>query len=399
MPSLKIEPELDTAGSQRWAAPTRSILLAGNAMTMIGVFFFVPFLPLFLKTRGATPLLIGAVLAAGSLGRAAAQYPGGWLADRVGRRPVLVSSVLVYGLTFLFYLASVPAAVFIALRALHAFIGGLYQPAAAALLADLTPADERGAAYAQLRASDMVGILAGPVLGGLVAGLNLAYVFIGAAVLCLLGAAGLGLVPRAEPQASAEVAPLDLSLGMIRALLPAALLGSAIYYVFGTYDSIWSLYITSRGATPFLVGLSFATYAFPVVLLGGAAAWLVDRLGARRAGTVAVATYGLLNAAYPFIANVPALIGIGAAEGALTAAGQPALQAEVSRVAPHGHQGRAQGLYQTALASAQVGGSVAGGALYGVLPAFGFLGSTAVSLLMVIAAHGLWNRRPTEASS
>src|SRR5205814_4878289 len=83
---------------------------------------------------------------------------------------------------------------------------------------------------------------------------------------------------------------------------------------------------------------------------------------------------------YPFIASVPVLIGIGLVEGALTAAGVPSLNAEVSRRAPRGAQGRTQGMYQLAWTLAQVAGSIAGGALYGLRPAYAFFCASGVCL-------------------
>ena len=74
---------------------------------MIGIGFFLPILPLFITARGGAPVLVGLVFAAGVVGRAAAQYPAGWLADMVGRKPVIIGALLCYGLLFPLYLVPV----------------------------------------------------------------------------------------------------------------------------------------------------------------------------------------------------------------------------------------------------------------------------------------------------
>lgn len=376
-------------GTARLDTSTQWKLLAGNALTMIGIGFFLPILPLVIRARGGGAAVVGVIFAAGVVARGLVQYPGGWLADRVGRRPVIVGSVLLYALIFPLYALPVSPTVIIAVRFLHAFVAGAYGPAAAALIADLTRPERRGRVFARLRASDTLGLLIGPALGGLVAGFRLEYVFYAGAVLCLGATALLLWLPRSPPRVVERQSATGTALHparMLWTLLPVLLLAAPIFWTFGVYDTVWSLYITSRGASPFLAGLSFATYALPIVVFASVAAGLTDRLGWVRAGTFSVLAFGLLASTYPFVASVPALILIGMLEGALTAAGQPALTAEVSRRAPPGAQARTQGLFQIGVNGAEVVGAVAGGWLFQMRPAFAFLSATAVCLLGVASS-------------
>jgi MFS family permease len=160
-------------------------LLVGNGLTSMGVSFFLPILPLYLASRGASSLVVGVVFAAGITGRALVQYPAGWLSDRYGRRPLLVLGLLVYAAIFPVYLLSLPPLALVAVRFLHALAGGTVNITAIALMADLTESEGLGKAFGWLRASDMAGVLLGPALGGLVAGFRLDAVFIGAALVCL----------------------------------------------------------------------------------------------------------------------------------------------------------------------------------------------------------------------
>jgi MFS transporter, DHA1 family, multidrug resistance protein len=365
--------------------------------------FFLPILPLFVRGRGGLPVLVGLVFGFGVAGRLLAQYPAGWLADHVGRRPMIIGSLLVYALIFPVYLLPMPPAALIAVRFFHSMAAGTYLPAALALVADLTPPASRGRVFGQLRASDMLGLLVGPALGGLVAGFRLEYVFLAGAVICLAAVAlllGLPAAPaRAGPRDDARPEPVVRPLSLLWGLLPVIALGAPIYWTAGMYDTVWSLYLTSRGASTVVVGLSYATYALPGVLLSGLAGGLADRLGHLRAGTLALLTFGLMASTYPFISSVPLLIGVGLLEGTLTAAGTPALNAEVSRRAPGGAQGRIQGLYQTALGLAQIAGAAASGLLYGIRPAFAFFGTTAACLVGVGASLLLRRAAQWDASS
>jgi MFS family permease len=149
----------------------------------------------------------------------------------------------------------------------------------------------------------------------------------------------------------------------------------------GTYDTIWPLYMTYRGATTFAVGLSFVVFAVPATFLSGLAGALGDRFGPRRFVVIAVVNTGLFAAVYPFVSSVPWLIGLGLIEGLFTISGSPSLMAEVSRSAEPGHQARTQGVFQTVQTLIQIVGALAGGALFTLSPTYSFLGITVICLL------------------
>jgi len=188
----------------------------------------------------------------------------------------------------------------------------------------------------------------------------------------------LPAVPRiADLGAEPPRAPLQL----LRRLVPVLLLAGPIYYVFGTYDAIWSLYMTYRGANTLWVGISFVTFAIPAVVLSARAGALGDRIGPRGLVVAALIFTGLFAALYPFIASVPWLVALGLVEGIFTISGGPSLNAEVSRTAPPGHQARTQGVFQTAQTLIIIVGALAGGALFALSPTYAFLAITAVCLL------------------
>ena len=362
-------------------------LLVGNTLVMIGVGFFLPILPLFVGSRDGSALLVGAVFASGLLAIAVAQYPAGALADRIGRRPVMVWSMGLYAVVFLCYLLPIPAWGLIGVRFLQGLLGGAYGVAATAMVADLSDPSQRGRAFGMLRASDMAGLVLGPALGGLVASFRLDAVFAAGAAVCVGATALLRLLPRVEVAEARGPEPPRRPLAIVRSLLPFIVLGSAMGYTIGTYDTAWSLYLTRQGATPLLVGLSFTLFAVPMVLLGTAGGALADRLGHWRVATFTALMYGAFGAAYAFITNVPALIVLSVLEGALIVAGNPALTALVSRSAPPGEQGRAQGVFRIGITASQVLGALLGGALFGVSPVLTFLAIAVLSLLAVAGSR------------
>src|SRR6266550_5256324 len=224
-------------------------LYTGNLFTSIGLWFFLPLLPIFIGRKGGSAALVGAVFAAGLLASAAIRYPAGWAADRFGTRPVMVVAMSAYALLFLAYLIPLPIGAFIVLRFLHGAAAGAFWPAANGLIAEVTPPNQRGRAFGIMQSTNMAGTLLGPAAGGFVALYNLNAVFIISAVASALATVALAMLPnvRVEAPAEAPAGPVKIA----RRLLPLLLLGAGTAYMIGTLDTIWSLYLTHRGATTF----------------------------------------------------------------------------------------------------------------------------------------------------
>jgi MFS family permease len=354
-------------------------LYAVNFLNAIGLWFFIPLLPIFLGRKGASAALVGVVFAAGLITNALIRYPAGWAADRLGTRPVMLASMIGIAALFLAFLLPLPAAAFIVVRLLQGCAFGAYWPAANGLLADVTEPRERGRAFGMMQSTNLAGMIIGPAVGGFIGLFNLNFVFAVACGAAIVAAVGLWTLPNVRVQAS--VAMPARALHIARTLLPFILLGAGTSYMIGTYDATWSLYMTFRGANTFAVGLSFVTFALPATLLSAYAGALSDRFGARRFIVIALVATGFFAALYPFIASVPWLIGLGLIEGFFTVSGSPSLVAEVSRTAEPGHQARTQGVFQTAQTVIQIAGAVGGGALFTISPTLSFFGVTAVCLL------------------
>lgn len=359
-------------------------LYAVNLLNSVGAWFFIPLLPIFLGRRGGSAALVGVVLAAGLLANAAIRYPMGWAADRFGTRTILVAGSAANACFFLAYLLPLPLPAFVLLRLVHGAAEGAFGPPANGLVADVTDARDRGRAFGYMQATFMAGLLIGPAVGGFIALLNLGLVFGAAAALTAATVIALATLPNVRKRSTVEV-PTN-ALRIARVLLPFILLGAGTAYMGGAYDTVWSLYLTQRGATTFAVGLSFASFALPAMLLSGYAGTVGDRFGTRRIAVVALLFTAFFAALYPFIASVPWLIGLGLIDGMFTISGMPSLTAEVSRSSDPGQQARAQGVFQTAQTVTQIAGALAGGALFSLNPTYAFLSISAVCVAGALTA-------------
>lgn len=388
-----IETEVAVAAPAKWR-PGRAtwILLVGNALQATGVGFFFPILPIFASQRGASSLEIGAMMTAGVVGAALAQFPGGWLADRYDRRLLVVLFQAIYALFFPLYLLPIAPVWFIPLRFLHTAISSGYQPTAMALLTDLSPEEHRGRAFGYWSSSFMFGLLAGPAIGGTVALFGLSNAFWGATIASLLAAGTLLLLPPPADRLELQHGTGPSVWRLVAVLLPVMGAAAGTGFGIGAYDAVWSLYVHSLGGSTFVVGLSFTLFSLPVLLLSGFAGSLSDRHGPRRVVAWSTLMMGTFGAAYGFIRSLPVLIGLGLVEGSTVIGGQPALRAEVSRCVPETHQGRAQGAFQTSQFMAQGLGSLVGGGLFGIRHMFAFL-AIGVACWVSVAAVPFMGRR------
>ena len=359
-------------------------LYAVNFLNAVGGWFFLPLLPIFLGRRGGSAALVGVVFAAGLVANALVRYPAGWASDRVGTRAVLVVSMLANAALFLAYLPPLALFAFVVVRLLHGAAQGAYWPAANGLVAEITSEGRRGRAFGYMQATNMAGMLIGPAIGGLIALLNIGIAFAIAAALSALSVVALASLPNVRAQAAPEIPARPLHIA--RVLLPLLLLGAGTAYMIGAFDTIWSLYLTYRGASTLAVGLSFTTFALPAMLLSGFAGSLGDRFGPRRLIVGAVFCTAFFAALYPFVSSVPWLVALGLVEGAFTISGVPSLMAEISRVAEPGQQARTQGVFQTVTTAIEIAGALVGGALFTVSPTYAFLSISAVCVVGALTA-------------
>jgi len=149
----------------------------------LGEGMFYIFQPLYIQQLGADPILIGAILSINGLVMTGAQVPSGFLADRIGRRPLMWFS-WISGVVATWAMALAPSLGF--------FVGGLLlYGVTSSVMAPLNTyvAGARGKwsvgrAVSFASASYNVGGILGPIIGGIVGELfNLRMVYYAAGVI------------------------------------------------------------------------------------------------------------------------------------------------------------------------------------------------------------------------
>lgn len=229
---------------------------------------------------GADAFGAGLTYGAFSLSALVLRPLAGRLADRRGRRPLMVGGSLLFGAVMLAHLLAGSLAILVVLRLLLGAAEALVFVAAFAAEADLAPPERRGEALTFFSLSLYAGIAIGPLIGEAALGAGgFPAVWVASAAVAALAAAFAVAVPETRPQGEPEVA------GSARLLHPAGILPGLILMAgiwgMGGYFTLMPPYVVGPlgldGARLFL--LTFGGTVIVARLLG---ARLPDRIGARR---------------------------------------------------------------------------------------------------------------------
>jgi MFS family permease len=113
------------------------VVCAASFVVWSGFGAILPYLPVFLQEQAhASVWLIGLVAAAYYIGSFAFAAIFGRLSDRIGRKPVIIAGVLLYGVATLLFITATHPGWFVLFACSR--IGAPLSPAGQALVADLT---------------------------------------------------------------------------------------------------------------------------------------------------------------------------------------------------------------------------------------------------------------------
>jgi MFS family permease len=324
------------------------------AAAYTGIGMVGPVRVLYARQQGATLEIIGAMASAYLIANFVAQYPASWLADRWGRRRMMVLGLIAQALLSVAYIFVVDPLLFVVLRCVEGFAAAPVLPTARALIADAVPDEQRGRAYGFFGACFNFGFLAGPALGGLLASTGYASAFWGAA-LCRVAALVIVLlfVPAAPAHVYQATARGRGAVARWRALIGVPLVGAYILafgdYLYLGFDlALMPLWMHDHlGATVAVIGLAYVAWAIPSVVLAPLGGRFADRT--RRSRLILI--FGLaqvpIYVVYGLATSAWLVVGFFAVHAMLYACVQPAVDAHVAAASPVDARARVQGVYAT----------------------------------------------------
>ena len=298
------------------------------------------------------------------------QYPAGRLADKVGRRPVLVGGLLTYAVGSFGFLAPVDPVADIGLRALQGAGAGAAEVAALAMVAGNVALGRRGRAFASIYGAQLAALAIGPLVGSLI-GLSAM-----SAVFCVAGAIALavclpsmpgGIVARADATFTAIDRQVHRGLPRLnRSLVGALCTAGALGLTIGVYESCWTLLLETHHAQDWQVGLSWTLFAVPFVAMARPGGWLADHADRRWLVIGSLASSIFFCCIYPFITNLNLLLALGGLEAVGLAVALPSAQSLLTQGSAEGELGRVQGLFSSSETAAIAVSAGVAGVLFGM---------------------------------
>lgn len=393
---VRMEPAASTA--TREAAPADGgttglvrTLSATVFLQWLGASAIIPMLPVFVRRLGGSDVDAGVVMAAFFAAQVLLQYPTGRLADRIGRRPVLIAGLLLFGAASLGFLAPINPGDAVLLRALQGAGAGAAGVASLAMISGSVALERRGRAFASVYGAEIAGLAIGPLVGSVIGAGSIRIVFLGSAVLSIVASVAAmritnpdrGMVGR---DGSSWTRARDrLVLG--RAAVGALLAGSSLGLTTGVYEICWTLLLVSKGASGLEIGISWTLFAVPFVLVSKPSGWLADHVDRRVLVVGGIGSSALLCASYPFIPSVPVLVVLGATEAMSFAAALPAMQSLLTEGADPAQVGRLQGLFATGQTACTAVAAAAAGAAFAAATWLPFV---AVAVLVLAVLSVTW---------
>lgn len=346
----------------------------GTFVTMIGMSQIAPILPIYVKDLGISSVkLVEQIsgIAFGATFVASAIFSPIWgkLADKYGRKPMLLRASLGMAIVVISMGFAHSVKFLIILRLLQGTISG-YSTACTTLIATQTDREHAGVALGTLSTAGIAGSLFGPVIGGYleqVVGIRNEFFIIGTLLFVAFIASLIFVKEDFKPS---EVKVLNFK--EVWELIPDKVLVISMFITsfmlqlaFYSIEPIITVYVTSlsKNATnvAFISGLVFSTSGLANILAARRLGRLSDRIGAHKVMLVALIVAGIVFIPQAFVKNPWQLMGLRFILGLAAAGLTPSINTIIKKITPDAITGRAFGFNMSALYLGTFCGSILGG--------------------------------------
>jgi len=390
----------DVAKKERTPMPAGYwIIWTTVALDLVGFGIVVPILGRYAERFGANGLQVGLMFASFSVAQMVFAPILGRISDKVGRKPVIVFSLI--GTAVGSFVTGAAGALWVL------FLGRILDGASGAsvavaqgAVADIAPSEQRARLMGMLGAAFGVGFVVGPALGGLAAlgGPHVPF-YLAGSIAAVNAVAAMIRLPETKPDTSHITEKSQRGTALSPALKRFALVGFLSMLGFAGFEATFSIWGEKQfGFTEGSASIVFVFVGVTLVAVqGGLIGPLTQRLGSRkllRIGLSLVAVGLLLlgiSNTWPLLFIALFLLSLGQGMSG------PSGSALVAELAPVERRGEAIGYQQSTAAFGRVAGPVMAGALFDHV---GISAPFFVSGILILCAVGsVWSITRTTITS
>ncbi len=368
----------------------RNVSIASAAVFLLGLGeeLWKKFLPKYLEALGASTPIIGLFGTAEDFFDAIYQYPGGWIADRLGRqRAFLIFVTLASAGYAVYYFASSWPLVFVGLAFAMAW-QSMASPAIFAIIGDSLPQDRRAMGFTLQSILKRVPIVIAPVIGGaMIASLGIVR-GVHAGLLITLGLAAVTLLLVLKVNIAIKASPATNIAGVWRSFqkgLKRLLISDVIIRMCeGMTGVLTILYVTNvQGFSTARYGTLIAIQMIVSILVYIPAGKIADRIGRKPFVIVTFFSFALFPVAVMFAMNFGFLI-LAFVIGGLREIGEPSRKAMIVDSAREDLRARSVGLYYLIRSLSITPAAAIGGLLWKISPQVPFVTAGVIGLVGTI---------------
>jgi MFS family permease len=297
------KPDLRSAGLFRGNV---AVIASSSAVNGFGTGIFSTYVSFYFTSIGGDPITLGLMVSLSSIIQCLMLWLGGFIADRYGRRRIIVAAAFYAVLFPALYALIRDWRIFIVVVVLGAF-AAVSSPASHAIVADSIPAEKRTTGISTLQVASTFPTVFSPLIGGwlikaygLQDGFRLAYAFTAAtalisAIILLLflretKLQKLGQTPKATINLVASIRG-NLSSRSLRSLTALLVSYGLVAFANGMVGYYYSLYAKNViGITEVDWGIITFLQLLLIVLLKIPGGWASDRFGKKKVMIISILT-------------------------------------------------------------------------------------------------------------
>ncbi|MGJ5712718.1 multidrug efflux MFS transporter NorA [Staphylococcus auricularis] len=227
-----------------------AILYFNIFLVFLGIGLVVPVLPVYLKDLGLKGGDLGILVAVFAFAQMIISPFGGNLADKLGKKLIIVIGLVLYAVSEYLFAISNTFALLIISRILGGFSAGMVMPGVTGMIADISPGADKAKNFGYMSGIINTGYILGPGLGGFLAEFSHRLPFFVAGtsgVIALILSVILLKNPKHETQAGfATISTETISKINLKVFITPVILTFVLAFGLSAFETLFPLYAADK---------------------------------------------------------------------------------------------------------------------------------------------------------